>query len=91
MMPQEESARSVDSFAGIDREIAAARKAYAVDHFHLLSLLDSSLRLRRTKFPDSHPEVQTVMRDLCLACNEAVQAWMRDLVIVCVEHRQAEG
>lgn len=26
MMPQEESARSVDSFAGIDREIAAASK-----------------------------------------------------------------
>ncbi|KAF4720819.1 hypothetical protein FOZ62_018499 [Perkinsus olseni] len=65
------------AFEDIDNEVAAAKRAYPVDHFRLLVVLEKSLRMRRAALPDSHPEVMAAMRDLCLECNTAVQAWMR--------------
>ncbi|KAF4674798.1 hypothetical protein FOL47_008676 [Perkinsus chesapeaki] len=79
------------AFSDIDAEISEAKRAPIVDHFHLLSLLEQSLRMKRAALPDSHPVVSHVcsriplqlrqvlaaMKDLCLECNAAVQTWMR--------------
>ncbi|KAF4746388.1 hypothetical protein FOZ62_003571, partial [Perkinsus olseni] len=51
------------AFEDIDNEVAAAKRAYPVDHFRLLVVLEKSLRMRRAALPDSHPEAPVAPPD----------------------------